>query len=644
MCGIVGIARGPGSPTFTAGDIARMADTIVHRGPDDAGFYQDGHIILGMRRLSIIDLKGGHQPIANEDETLRVVCNGEIYNFKQLRPALESAGHRFRTDSDVEVLLHLYEQHGLRFVDHAGGMFAVALWDSTRRRLLLARDRLGQKPLYYVDGGSYLAFASEIKALLALPQVRARIDQRALAEYLRLGHCAAPNTIFAGIHKLPPASLLVWEPSGWRVERYWSLPVDVRDDLTGEQWTAMVGEELSRAVTEHMVSDVSIGAFLSGGLDSSAIVGLMSRTTRAPVNTYSIGYAGDRTAQYYNELAYAGQVARRFGTNHHEILVRPDVTSLLPKLIWHLEEPISDSAIITTFLVSQLAAQTVKVILSGIGGDELFAGYRRYLGDHYARRYQRLPAWLRRGVLRPLANVLPSGRQDRVRDLARYARRFIEASDMPWGEQYGTYLEICSRLRVQELLAGHDAGADGLDRILAGETSDDSLLRLMRVDAQAQLPEDLLLLTDKITMATSIECRAPFLDHKLAELAAQIPASIKLANGELKHVLKRALVGVLPDDVLCRGKRGFGAPVGAWFKGQIKPLLGALLSRDAIERRGLLSWPAVKSALRDHESNREDYSDLILVLLNLEIWCRIFLDARSPGDVGDELTDVTKAA
>jgi asparagine synthase (glutamine-hydrolysing) len=621
-----------------------MADQITHRGPDDSGFFQDEHVLLGMRRLSIIDLAGGHQPIANEDETLRVVCNGEIYNFRNLRLLLESAGHHFRTQTDVEVLLHLYEQHGERFLDQVEGMFGFAMWDAPRRRLTLARDRLGQKPVYYFVGTGFLAFASEIKALLALPQVKVQVDRDALAEYLRLGYCVAPNTIFAGIKKLPPASRLIWQPSGWRVEKYWKLPETVREKLTTAQWVEQIREGLSRSVADHMVSDVPIGAFLSGGLDSSAIVGLMSRHSDLPVNTYSIGYAGGRTAKYYNELAYARQVANRYHTNHHEILVRPDVTALLPKIVWHLEEPISDSAGITTYLVSQLAAQSVKVILSGVGGDELFAGYRRYLGDHYAQRFHRLPRWVNRRVLRPLAELLPSGRQNRVLDFARYAKRFIQASDLSWGEQYSLYLEICSRARVQELFLNGETVADGFDRIVAAETADDALLRLMRVDAQTQLAEDLLLLTDKVTMATSIECRAPFLDHGLAELAAQIPASSKLVGGELKYLLKRALVGVLPEDILARRKRGFGAPVGEWFKSELRPLLDVLLSRQSIERRGLLSWPAVRGVLAAHAANREDYSDLILVLLNLEIWCRLFMDNRVPHDVSEELAEMTRAA
>ncbi len=644
MCGIVGIARGPEAPPFSMADVHRMAGQIVHRGPDDSGFFGDDHVFLGMRRLSIIDLEGGHQPIANEDETLRVICNGEIYNFRQLRQALEHAGHRFRTQTDVEVLLHLYEQHGERFLDQVAGMFGFALWDAPGRRLTLARDRFGQKPVYYFVGRGFLAFASEVKALLALPQINAQIDRDALAEYLRFGFCVAPTTIFAGIRKLPPASRLIWQPSGWTVERYWNLPVRVRDDLTTDQLCEAIRSGLSRSVAAHMVSDVPIGAFLSGGLDSSAIVGLMCQHSLMPVNTYSIGYTGDRVAEYYNELSFADMIARRFGTKHREIVVRPNVAALLPRLMWHVEEPVSDSAVVTTYLVAQLAAESVKVILSGIGGDELFGGYRRYLGDHYSKHFQRLPRWLKLRVFRPLVEALPSGRQNKVLDLARYAKRFIRASDLPWSEQYELYLEICSRVRVNELLASCEARVDSFDTIVGAESVDDPLLRLMRVDSLGQLPEDLLLLTDKVTMATSIECRTPFLDHDLAELAAQIPSSVKLAGGELKHVLKKALEGMLPDEVLTRSKRGFGAPLGAWFKNQLKPLREVLLSKQAIEQRGLLSWPTVRGILSAHDSSREDYSDLILVLLNLEIWSRIFLEGRSPDDVSAELTEGTEAA
>jgi len=644
MCGIVGIVRGPRAAPASIAEVRRMADAIVHRGPDDEGFHADGPVVIGMRRLSIIDLAGGHQPISNEDGTVTVVCNGEIYNFKTLRAALIARGHSFRTGSDAEVLVHLYEEHGDRFLDHVSGMFGLALWDSRRRRLVVARDRLGQKPVYYaeVDGG--IVFASEVKALLRAPGVHAAIDRDGLREHLAIGYCVAPRTIFEGVRKLPPATRLVWDESGLRSERYWELPRGVRTDLGPDYWVDAVRSELRRAVADHMVSDVPIGAFLSGGIDSSAVVALMAGQSALPVNTYSIGYGGSSASDYYNELEFAGQVARQFGTNHHEIVVAPDVARLLPKLVWHVEEPISDSAIATTYLVSELASKSVKVILSGVGGDELFAGYRRYLGDHYQRRFQRLPGWVRQQVVRPLARALPSGRQNRAMDLARYARRFVEASDLDWRRQYRLYVEILAREQLSSLLVGGTSGDDAFDRALAAESAEDVLLRLMRVDAQTQLPEDLLLLTDKITMATSIECRVPFLDDRLVELAAQVPSTVKLGNGQLKALLKQSLRGVLPDAILDRTKRGFGAPVGEWFKRDLRPLREALLSPAAVEARGQLDGATVAALQRAHDANREDYSDLLLVLMNLEIWCRLFLDGRSYEDVAGELADRARAA
>ena len=619
-----------------------MADAIVHRGPDDEGFHVDGNVVMGMRRLSIIDLVGGHQPLSNEDGSITVVCNGEIYNFQSLRTDLQARGHVFRTGSDVEVLVHLYEEFGDDFLTHVSGMFGLALWDARRRRLILARDRLGQKPLYYRLSGSGLLFASEIKALLQAPGVNVEVDREGLREHLAIGYCVAPRTIFNGVLKLPPATRLVWDETGLQTASYWDLPREVRTDLDPDQWIEAIRVELRRAIADHMVSDVPIGAFLSGGIDSSAVVALMAEHSDLPVNTYSIGYGGSSTSEYFNELQYAGKVARLFRTNHHEIVVAPDVARLLPRLVWHVEEPISDSAIATTFLVSQLAAKSVKVILSGVGGDELFGGYRRYLGEHYQRRFQRLPGWVRQQVVRPLARALPSGRQNRVMDLARYARKFIETSELTWQAQYRSYLEICARDQLAGLLVGGVGGPDGLDRVLADETANDVMLRLMRVDARTQLPEDLLLLTDKITMATSIECRVPFLDDRLVELAAQIPAQTKLREGELKRLLKQSLRGVLPDEILDRNKRGFGAPMGEWFKRDLRPLRDALLHPAVVKSRGLVDPRGVEAVLGAHDASREDYSDLLLALMNLEIWCRLFMDRRTVEDVAGDLGDRTR--
>jgi asparagine synthase (glutamine-hydrolysing) len=622
-----------------------MADQIVHRGPDDEGFHDGGDAVIGMRRLSIIDLAGGHQPIGNEDGTVWAVCNGELYNFRKLRQQLEAKGHRFATGSDTEVLVHLYEEHGDELLAHLEGMFGFALWDSRRRRLLVARDRLGIKPVYYwrFEGG--FAFSSEVKAFLALPGFRPAVDSAALQDYLSLGYAVAPRTIFAGVSKLPPATLLAWEGGNLRLTQYWAPPETVDNSLSADDWIERIRLELDRSIADHMVSDVLLGAFLSGGIDSSAVAVLMARHSGEPLNTYSIGYGGGGAASYYNELPYARLVAERLHSNHREIEVRPDVARLLPKLIWHLEEPISDSAIATTYLVSELAAQSVTVILSGVGGDELFAGYNRYLGGYYNRRYNRLPSWARRRVLPQLASVLPSGRQNRLMDMARYAKRFIRANGLDWRAQYKFYVALAERKALEELLAsGIGSPLDGLDRVLVGEDAGDELLRLLRVDWQTQLAEDLLLLTDKMTMACSLECRVPFLDHRLVETAASIPMQHKLAGGRLKGLLKRALQGVLPEPILERRKRGFGAPVGEWLKRELAPLRTTSLGHEAVEALGLLNPAAVETLCADHDANREDYSDLILVLLNLEIWCRLFLDGTSHADVAGELAERSLAA
>lgn len=638
MCGIVGIATSQPLREELRTAVRCMADSIAHRGPDDDGFY-DGHsAVLGMRRLSIIDVSNGKQPFSNENGTVWTVCNGEIYNFRELRQMLQQRGHSFRSASDVEVIVHLYEEYGDRFVDHLAGMFAIALWDTRESKLILVRDRLGIKPLYFCEQDGMFAWASEVKALLKVPGVRAEVDAGGLRDHLAVGYAVAPRTIFRGIRKLPPATILIRCRGKEQIQRYWSVPKQTRTDLTEADWVALIREEFGRAVTSHMVSDVPIGAFLSGGIDSSAIVAFMAAQNSMPVNTYSIGYSGVGAASYYNELSWAGRVATEFRTSHHEIEVHPTASMLLPKLVWHLEEPISDSAIATTYLVAQLASQSVKVILSGVGGDELFAGYNRYLGDYYSSRYGKVPGWVRERLVRPLATHLPSGRQNRWMDLSRYARTFVRAAALPWREQYKLFIALEEQAVLERLLGDASlAEPDGFDRVLDGESAGDPLLRLLRVDWQTQLPEDLLLLTDKMTMAESIECRVPFLDHRLVELCAGIPTEIKRPAGRLKHLLKQALEPSLPRAILYRRKRGFGAPVGAWFKGELKPLRDTLLSRSSVESRGWLAADAVADICRAHDRNQDDYTDLLLVLMNVEIWARLFLDGCSVDDVGQEL-------
>ncbi|WP_210394994.1 asparagine synthase (glutamine-hydrolyzing) [Motiliproteus sediminis] len=638
MCGIHGVISVSGQQSVDPSWLQRMGDVTQHRGPDDSGASCDGAVGIGMRRLSIIDLAGGHQPIFNEDGTLALVCNGEIYNFRELRTQLAERGHQFATGSDVEVIVHLYEEYGDDCVNHLNGMFAFALHDRQRQRVLIARDQLGIKPLYYAQQGDWLAFSTEIKAIMALEPFTAAIDLKALSPYLQLGYVPAPYSLFEGVHKLEVAHQLVIENGRMHTRCYWRP--DYRPQAgSPAEWAERVRDTAERAVKRQMISDVPIGAFLSGGIDSSAVVAMMSRYSEQPVRTYAIGFDTGKAGRFYNELPYARRVAELFGTAHQEIMVRPDIVTLMPRLLWHMDEPIADSAYITTYLVSQFARKDVTVILSGVGGDELFAGYRRYLGERYAQRYQRLPRWIRRGVIAPLARNLPSDRHSKWLNYMRLARSFVASAECDFATRYQSYLEVFSP-EVQEQLLAEPAHYPNRCATLMRDNSDvDPLWRMFDLDRQTQLPDDLLMLTDKMSMATSLECRVPLLDRELVELATGIPESVLLQGGELKSVLKQAFKGVLPDDILFRAKRGFGAPMGAWLKSELAGLRACLLNRQRIESRGLFNWSAVERTMQQHDSNRADHTDHLLALMNLEIWCRLYLDGSSSEDISAELKE-----
>ncbi|EXI68192.1 MAG: Asparagine synthetase [glutamine-hydrolyzing] 1 [Candidatus Accumulibacter adjunctus] len=636
MCGIHGIYRFDGL-SVEPGILSAMGERTRHRGPDDEGSHLDGPCGIAMRRLSIIDLAGGHQPLSNADGSLWLVCNGEIYNYRELRRELQDKGYRFKTGSDCEVLLHLYDAEGDEFIQRLNGMFDFALWDARRHRLLIGRDRLGVKPLYVLHDWQRLAFASEAKALLALPGISAELDREVLADYLHLGYVAAPGCIFKGIRKLPPATLLAVEAGEVREWRYWRLPDRCIPGVSESEWRDRVRAQLDESVRMQMVSDVPIGAFLSGGVDSSAVVGLMARHSEQPIRTYAIGFTGGEAETLYNELPHARRVAELFATEHREILVRPDVVSLLPKLLWHMDEPLSDTAFITTFLVSEFAREDVKVILSGVGGDELFGGYRRYLGGHYAQRYRNLPRWLR-SLASLAAARLPADRHAGLLNRMRLAKGFIASAEMSADERYRSYLQVLDRQAVAALLTEpRGQASDPLTRAFAAAGNGDELNRMFAVDVETQLPDDLLLLTDKMSMAVSLECRVPLLDHQLVELAASIPAAVKVRDGRLKSLLKLALADLLPDDILNRQKRGFGTPMGAWLKRELAPLLRRLLAPSVVEARALFHSPLVERLIADHEANRIDGTDILLALLNLEVWSRIYLDRRDPADVAEEL-------
>jgi asparagine synthase (glutamine-hydrolysing) len=635
MCGIYGQVRFDGQavndPLLTA-----MGNAMTHRGPDDDGAFCDGTIGLGMRRLSIIDLSGGHQPFTTGDGNIALVVNGEVYNFPELRTELERAGHQFRSHSDCETILWGYLEWGLdKLLQKLNGMYAFALWDGRSQQLIVARDRIGIKPVYYHFDGKVFTFASEAKSLFPAG-IRASLNHDALPAYLSLGYVPAPHTLFAGIHKLPVASVAVIKGAQLKLRSYWSLPTAIDNHCSEAEWLERVRAQLDASVAMQMVSDVPLGAFLSGGIDSSAVVAYMTKHASGPVKTYAIGFDGDVASRYYNELPYARRVAERFGTEHHEIFVRPEVAKLLPRLLWHLDEPMSDSAFLTTYLVSEFARREVTVILSGVGGDELFGGYRRYLGEQYVGRYQRLPV-VARSILRRVAKRLPADRHSRWLDMARLARAFILSAELPFEERYRSYVQMFAPDVIAALCGEAKGGNDPVAKAFAQADSSDFLNRLLHVDSLTQLPDDLLLLTDKMSMSVSLECRVPLLDHQLVELAASVPASIKMRGGELKHLLKKALDGTLPDEILHRKKRGFGAPMGAWLRGQLLPLMQQVLSQESVKARGLFNPQTVQQVMHEHMAHHADHTDHLQALMNLELWCRLYLDGHSVDQLKDEL-------
>jgi len=638
MCGIYGEVLLSAHAGIDTAVIRSMGDAITHRGPDDDGVFQNDNVAIGLRRLSIIDVEGGHQPLFNEDKTIALVCNGEIYNFRELRATLTELGHTFHTGSDAEVLVHLYEEYGDNFIEHAEGMFGFALWDNVRKRLLLGRDRIGIKPLYYAIRNDRVAFCSESKALIGRPDVGTALDPEALQQFLALGYAPNPYSMFAGVRKLPPGHLVIIENGKIIERRWWLLEFSTRDGRSEQDWISDIDTTLADSVASQMVSDVPIGAFLSGGIDSSLIIAYMNRATSQPIKTYSIGYSGSSAADLYNELPYARQIADMFGTEHHEIMVEPNVISLLPKLLWHMEEPTVDSALITSYLVSEFASRDVKVILSGVGGDELFGGYNRYLMGHYVSRMQRIPAWLRRSVLMPLIHALPEDRHSKILNLFRYLRSISLLADAPASERYHQLMEVFGQGDLKKLITGNPTGTeDALTRVLARYAGCPELDTILAADVATQLTDELLLLTDKMSMAQSLECRVPLLDERLIRLATTLPANLRIRGKTTRYILKKALRGVLPDEILHRKKRGFGAPMGAWLRRELEPVTRQLLSDKAVNQRGVLNPAAVSRLVDEHRNQRADHTDQLMALITLELWCKLFLDGEEPAEISARL-------
>ncbi len=637
MCGIAGIVSETGR--LLDHQLAPMLDAQAHRGPDACGVWADDLCALGHRRLSIIDLsEAGRQPMSNPSEDILITFNGEIYNFQQLRRELESLGYAFRTRTDTEAIIYAYEQWGVDCLAKLRGMFAFGIWDRRRRRLFLARDRVGKKPLFYAQFGGRFLFASELQGILADRDVPREVDLRAIDAYLSYGYAPAPGSAFKGVYKLPPAHYLTLDlkQPGFekRIERYWSLDYEPKLRISEDEACEALREKLTEAVRLRMISDVPLGAFLSGGIDSSIVVGLMAKLSGSKVKTFSIGF----NEAAYDETAHARRIAERWGTDHHEFIVEPDALSILPKLVRHYGEPYADSSAIPTFYVAQMTRRHVTVALNGDGGDESFAGYERYLANYLAERMRLVPGVAT--AARALGRVIPDSIDPKSR--ARRARRFLAVASRPMAERYPRWLKMFQdeakpRLYSPEFggqLNGH--ACESLKSLFNGSNGPGALASIphpvdaaMAIDVASYLPYDLLVKVDITSMANSLEARSPFLDHEVMEFAARLPAEIKFRGRRLKSLLKRAFADLLPPENVNRRKMGFGVPVGQWFRGPLRELLrDALLSRQSLER-GYFRETEVRRLADEHLERRADNSFQLWNLLMLELWHREFIQRDS---------------
>ncbi len=632
MCGIAGFA----DSTSSAGDrpltarldaefslVHRMCEVIRHRGPDDEGVHVEPGLGIGMRRLSIIDLAGGHQPMHNETRTVWIVFNGEIYNYRELRRELEARGHQFYTSSDTEPIVHAYEEWGEDAFRRLRGMFALAIWDSRERMLLLARDRAGIKPLHYVERDGRVYFGSEIKSLLAAGAVEPRLNLDALDHYLAFLYTPRDSSIFEDVRKLPPGHYLRWRGGRTDVRQYWQITD--RETFTGSEADAaeQLRAVLADAVRSHMVSDVPLGAFLSGGVDSSAVVGMMARASSRPVKTFSIGFDEPE----FDELEHARSVARHFDTDHHEFIVRPDGLSILDRLITHFDEPFADSSAIPTWYVSEIARRHVTVVLSGDGGDELFGGYDRYLPHPRVEWFDRLRIPGRRAAASLLWPRLPHGARGK-----NFLRHVAKGDD-------ARYLDSIAFFHADERASLYSSDVrreltGGAEHILGHHFDRLAGLplhsRMMRFDFETYLPEDVLTKVDRMSMAHSIESRVPLLDNDVIEFAASLPSHFKIRDGRRKHVLKEALRPLLPADILNRRKQGFGIPLGVWFRGGLADVFSSVLGSPRTRQRGYFEPSFVERLVREHLSGTRDHTLRLWQLLVFELWHRQYLDAATP--------------
>ena len=638
MCGITGAVWTNPTSALSPEVLERMIEVLRHRGPDDAGSYVnelklrhgDGAmpgVALGHRRLAIIDVAGGHQPLANEDGSVWIVFNGEIYNHRELRRRLEGSGHQFRTHCDTESIVHLYEEEGLDFLQHLNGMFALAIWDVKQRRLVLARDRLGKKPLYYRHEPHRLLFGSELKSLLQVPGIERQIDPQALDEYFTFQYVPHPRTIFRGFSKLPPAHYGVYADGRWKTQCYWNPDFDQEVPRPMADYADELRDLLTSAVRLRMESDVPLGAFLSGGVDSSLIVGLMQRFSERPIKTFSIGFP----VPAFDETAHAREVATRLGTDHHEFRVEPPGIEVLDKLVWHFDEPFADSSAIPTYYVAKLSREHVSVALTGDGGDELFAGYLRYRAVHAAAWFDHLPGWAHAILCNPRWQGLSQRRPQR--SFLRRLGRFSEALSYPPPRRYMEWVSLFNEARRVELYSdeflAHLPDTDPFGFL--GEAFDrsrhrDPVTSASLTDLVTYLPCDLMTKVDIASMANSLECRAPFLDYRVVELAAKMPIQYKLHRGRGKRILREAFPELLPRGVTRRPKMGFGVPLEQWFRHELKDYSRQVLLDSRAVQRNFFRPGAVERMLDEHQTGAFDHGYRLWGLLFFELWHRQWID------------------
>ncbi len=624
MCGIVGIV-GSGSRPVDAAVLRSMNDSQWHRGPDDDGFLARDRVGLGMRRLSIIDVAGGRQPIHNEDKSVWAVFNGEIYNYNELRDGLERRGHHFYTRSDTETLVHLYEEYGDEGVTRLRGMFAYALWDERRNRLLVARDRLGIKPLYYGRFGGRLYFASELRAFGCVPGFPRVLNEASVRRYLAYLYVPGPETIWRDIAELPPAHYLVYDGDVVSTHRYWDVQYREGEHRSIAEWRDRFLAQFRDSVKCHLMSEVPLGAFLSGGIDSSAMVAVMAQESGNRVKTFSIGYEGEGAFQ--DERAYARIVAERYGTEHREFVVSPDAAALLPELVATMEQPFADSSVIPNYYISKLTRQHVTVALSGLGGDEIGGGYQRYLGMLWAERYGRLPGPLRPRWLETAVGRLPDVRSGRR--WIDHAKRFLATARLGAADRYAAMVTTFSPVDRNRLLApdfqrsaGPDGAEDLVRRVFDSPDAEGVLHAAMRADLSSYLPGDLLTLADRISMRHSLEVRVPFLDHPLVELMATAPAGLKVHGRTKKVLMREAFRGLLPASILNRAKMGFSIPLALWLRTDLRATMDEILSEHEVRRLGYLNSAEVERIKVEHLAGRTNHENKLWALINLVCWHR----------------------